>query len=49
MSYGYNNLLYAILFRTSLLVVGVITLYSDCVKNLWWDYNILWRTLVSRH
>lgn len=26
-----------------------ITLYSGCVKNLWWDYNILRRTLASRH
>lgn len=26
-----------------------ITLYSDCEKSLWWGYNILQRTLVSRH
>lgn len=49
MRYGYNNLHYAILFRINLLVVGVIILYSDCVKSLWWDYNILHRILASRH
>lgn len=33
MNYGYNNRHCAILFRTSLLAVGEIILYSDCVKS----------------